>query len=316
MTTERSAPSTLKKWIVATRPWALPASTMPVLFGTSLAFVVGGVRLDLLRFLLALLAMVVLHSAANMLSDVFDFKRGLDTQVTPVSGAIVRGWLSTRDVTRGAIILFALGISLGLVLAALTGAVLLIIGAVGVSVGAGYTLLKYNTLGDLAVFLNFGILGGLGAWVVQTKSFSWIPAVWTVPMAMLVIGILHANNWRDTISDGERKVRTFAAVLGDKGSSAYYGLLLFGSMALIFAFILVPRFAFKDLPAMPWTFVLVVLALPKALQLWGRASRRRAPRQPMDFIILDGATAQYNLLFGALCTASVWAWYVLGLLKK
>jgi 1,4-dihydroxy-2-naphthoate octaprenyltransferase len=197
----------------------------------------------------------------------------------------------------------------------LTGTVLLVIGAVGVAIGAGYTLLKYNTLGDLAVFLNFGILGGLGSWVVQTKSFSWIPAVWTVPMAMLVIAILHANNWRDTISDGERRVRTFAAVLGDKGSFAYYGLLLFGSMGLIFAFILVPRVLFKTLPAMPWTFVLVLLALPKALQLWGRAVRRREPRQPMDFVILDGATAQYNLLFGLLCTASVWAWFVLGLLK-
>jgi 1,4-dihydroxy-2-naphthoate octaprenyltransferase len=316
MTTESPAPSTLQKWIVAARPWSFPASTMPVIFGTSLAFVIGGVRLDALRFLMALLAMVILHAAANMLSDVFDFKRGLDTQVTPVSGAIVRGWLSTRAVTRGAIVLFAVGIGLGLALAALTGTVLLIIGGVGVAVGASYTLLKYNTLGDLAVFLNFGILGGLGAWVVQTKTFSWIPAVWTVPMAMLVIGILHANNWRDAITDNERRVRTFAAVLGDKGSAAYYGLLLFGSMGLIFAFILVPRVAFMTLPAMPWTFVVVVLALPKALQLWGRASRRRAPRKPMDFIILDGATAQYNLLFGALCTASVWAWFGLGLLRK
>ena len=316
MVPESSAPSTLKKWLVAARPWSFPASTMPVLFGTSLAVVIGGAHLDVPRFFLALLAMVVLHAAANMLSDVFDFKRGLDTQITPVSGAIVRGWLSTRAVTRGAMILFAVGIALGLVLVAFTGTVLLFIGAVGVAVGAGYTLLKYNTLGDLAVFLNFGILGGLGAWVVQTKSFSWIPAVWTVPMAMLVIGILHANNWRDTISDGERKVRTFAAVLGDKGSFAYYGFLLFGSLALIFAFILVPRVIFNSLPAMPWTFVLVLLALPRALQLWGRATRRRAPRQPMDFIILDGATAQYNLLFGALCTASVWAWYILGLLGK
>ncbi|MGD0783465.1 MAG: prenyltransferase, partial [Candidatus Aminicenantales bacterium] len=262
-----------------------------------------------------LLAMVVLHSAANMLSDVFDFKRGLDTQVTPVSGALVRGWLSTKAVMAGSFVLFALGIGLGLLLVALTGTVLLIIGAVGVAVGAGYTLLKYNTLGDLAVFLNFGILGGLGAWVVQTKTFSWVPAVWTVPMAMLVIAILHANNWRDTISDGERRIRTFASVLGDKGSLAYYGLLLFGSMSLIFAFMLVPRVLFRGLPAMPWTFVLVLLGLPKALQLWSRAGRRRAPRRPMDFIILDGATAQYNLIFGLLCTASIWAWFVLGFLR-
>jgi 1,4-dihydroxy-2-naphthoate octaprenyltransferase len=312
---EPTVPPTLKRWIIAARPWSFPASTMPVVFGTSLAVVIGVARLDVLRFALALLAMVVLHSAANMLSDVFDFKRGLDTQVTPVSGALVRGWLSTKAVMAGSFVLFALGIGLGLLLVALTGTVLLIIGAVGVAVGAGYTLLKYNTLGDLAVFLNFGILGGLGAWVVQTKTFSWVPAVWTVPMAMLVIAILHANNWRDTISDGERRIRTFASVLGDKGSLAYYGLLLFGSMSLIFAFMLVPRVLFRGLPAMPWTFVLVLLGLPKALQLWSRAGRRRAPRRPMDFIILDGATAQYNLIFGLLCTASIWAWFVLGFLR-
>ena len=61
---------------------------------------------------------------------------------------------------------------------------------------------------------------------------------------------------------------------------------------------------------MPWTFA-VLLALPEALQLWGRAKRRRAPRQPLDFVILDGATAQYNLLFGLLCTAAVWLRYLL-----
>jgi 1,4-dihydroxy-2-naphthoate octaprenyltransferase len=316
MMPDSAVPPTLKKWLVAARPWSFPASTMPVVFGTSLAVVIGGVRLNVPGFALALLAMVILHAAANMLSDVFDFKRGLDTQVTPVSGALVRGWLSIKAVRTGSFVLFALGIGLGLLLVALTGTVLLVIGAVGVAIGAGYTLLKYNTLGDLAVFLNFGILGGLGAWVVQTKSFSWIPAVWTVPMAMLVIAILHANNWRDTISDGERRVRTFASVLGDRGSFIYYGLLLFGSLALVFAFILVPRVLFQTLPAMPWTFALVLLALPKALQLWGRATRRRAPRRPMDFIILDGATAQYNLIFGLLCTASVWAWFVLVLLSK
>ena len=80
----------IKKWLTAMRPWALPASTMPVIFGTSLAVVIGQVSLDVFKFILALFAMMILHSAANILSDVFDFKRGLDTSVTPVSGAIVR----------------------------------------------------------------------------------------------------------------------------------------------------------------------------------------------------------------------------------
>jgi 1,4-dihydroxy-2-naphthoate octaprenyltransferase len=300
-------PSTLRKWLVAGRPWSLPASTMPVLFGTSLAVVIGGATLRPFRFLLALVAMVVLHTAANMLSDVFDFKRGLDRDVTPVSGAVVRGWLSTGAVTRASILLFALGSAVGIGLALATGWTLFYVGLVGVAIGSGYTLLKYRALGDLAVFLDFGILGGLGSWVVQTETFSWIPVLWTVPMSMLVIGILHANNWRDIVTDGERRVKTMASIFGDRGSLVYYGFLLFGSMAIVLVvFMIGPRLIGGGLLPMPWTFALVLLALPRALQLWGRALRRRTPRQPLDFVILDGATAQYNLLFGLLCTAAVW----------
>jgi 1,4-dihydroxy-2-naphthoate octaprenyltransferase len=305
--------SSSKKWLTAVRPWSFPASSMAVIFGTSLAVVFSGVRLDPFRFLLSLLTMVVLHAAANMLSDVFDFRRELDKDVTPVSGAVVRGWLSPAAATRGAAVLFAAGIALGLFLAAITGWTLLVIGGIGIAVGAFYTLLKYHALGDLAVFLNFGILGALGAWVVQTKSFSWVPVVWTVPMSMLVIAILHANNWRDAISDSERKIKTVASILGDKGSEAYYAFLVFGSMALVFGLMIVPRLFSLRFPAMPWTFAVVGLALPRALALWGRAKRRRAPRQPLDFVILDGATAQYNLLFGLLCTAAVWLQFVLKL---
>ena len=299
-----------KKWVIAARPWALPASTMPVIFGTSLAWVIARAPVHIVRFLLALLAMVILHSAANMLSDVFDDRRGLDREVTPVSGAIVRGWLTGRQVAIGSILLFIIGSALGLALVLMTGRVLLIIGGLGVLIGGSYTLLKYRALGDLAVFLNFGLLGSLGAWVVQTGSFSWLPVTWAVPQAALVIAILHANNWRDTVTDKERKVMTVASLLGDKGSLFYYGFLLFGSMAYICALILLPRVFPVRLTAMPLTFLLVLLALPKALGLWGRARRRHAPSRPMDFIILDGATSQYNLVFGVLCILAVWLHFV------
>ncbi len=278
---------------------------MAVVFGTSLAVVFGGVRLDPFRFLLSLLTMVVLHAAANMLSDVFDFRRGLDKDVTPVSGAVVRGWLSPTAATRGAAVLFATGTALGLFLAATTGWTLLVIGGIGIAVGVFYTVLKYHALGDLAVFLNFGILGALGAWVVQTKSFSWVPVVWTVPMSMLVIGILHANNWRDSISDTEKRVTTIAGLLGDTGSLRYYQALIFGPFIILPALIFLPGAAGR-LPRLPVTFLLTLLALPRALELSRRARHRRAPRKPLDFIILDGATADYNLLFGLLCTASLW----------
>jgi len=302
--------SLLKKWIIAFRPWALPASTMPVVFGTSLAVVIGKAPFSLGLFLLALGGMIVLHTAANMLSDVFDFNRGLDRDITPVSGAIVRGWLSARQVAAGSAFLFVIGTAIGLYLVSVTGKTLLLIGGLGLAVGLFYTALKYHALGDLAVFLNFGLLGSLGAWVVQTRRFSWIPVVWTVPMAMLVVAILHANNWRDSISDRERRVTTVAALLGDRGSLFYYGFLVFGSLAIIVGLIFLPRLVSSQLAAMPLTFLVVMLALPQVLSLWGRALRRHTPRRPMDFLILDGATANYNLVFGLLCTAAVWLNFV------
>lgn len=301
-TTERTA---LKKWLVAARPWSLPASTMPVVFGTALAVVIGGARFSPLRFLWAIVTMMVLHSAANMLSDVFDFRRGLDRDVTPVSGAVVRGLLTDRQVLRGSIALFVLGTVSGLLLARVTGKSLFVVGGVGVAVGALYTLLKARALGDLAVFLNFGLLGAAGAWVVQTRSFSWLPALWTVPMAMLVSAILHANNWRDILTDGEKRVTTVAGVLGDRGSHAYYGCLVFAPFVIDLAFISVPRLTGGPLRPMPLTFLVVLLALPSALRLWGRAVRRAAPRAPLDFVVLDGATAKHNLVFGLLSTVAV-----------
>lgn len=300
-----TAPSTLKKWLVAARPWALPASTMPVVFGTALAVVVGRARFSPLRSLWALATMTVLHSAANMLSDVFDDRRGLDRGVTPVSGAIVRGWLTGRQVGRGAAALFLLGSASGLLIALAVGRSLLVVGAIGVAVGLFYSVLKARALGDLAVFLDFGLLGAAGAWIVQTGAFSWLPVVWTVPMALLVSAILHANNWRDIASDRARRVTTVAGLLGDRGSLAYYGILIFGPFVIDAVLIALPRAVGGPLRPMPAAFLLVALALPSALRLWARAARRAAPRRPLDFVVLDGATAGHNLVFGLLSTAAV-----------
>jgi len=301
-------PSGVQKWLVAVRPWSFPASTMPVLFGTSLAIIYGQAQLNLVNFLLSLVAMVILHSAANLLSDVFDFKQGLDREVTPVSGAIVRGWITSQQALRASALLFASGGLLGLLLVKLTSLLLLYVGILGVVIGLLYTLLKYHALGDLAVFLNFGILGALGAWIVQAKSFSWLPLLWAVPLAMLVVGILHANNWRDVATDTSCRIKTVASLLGDQGSLIYYGFLLFGSLTYIIAFILIPRLlpGGRSYLAMPLTFFVCFLALPVALKLWQRALHRHQPRRPLDFIILDGATSQYNLLFGSLCLLAIW----------
>ncbi|MFA4925761.1 MAG: prenyltransferase, partial [Candidatus Aminicenantales bacterium] len=112
METETEKTEWLKKWLIAGRPWSLPASVIPVIFGSSLAATVGWVKLHIGLLLLSLLAMIFLHMAANMLSDVVDWRRGLDREMTPASGAIARGWLTPRQVLRGSMVFFAIGSAL------------------------------------------------------------------------------------------------------------------------------------------------------------------------------------------------------------
>lgn len=312
MTTPYNIPA-FRKWIVAARPWALPASTMPVLFGSSLAVVFGSSGFSIPRFVMALAAMIALHLGANMLSDVFDARRGLDVKVTPMSGAIIRGWLTERRVVRGSALLIAAGSGLGIALAAMTGWELLAIGLTGIGIGLGYSWLKSRLLGDLAVFLNFGLLGSLGAWFVQTRTLSLLPVLWAVPMSMLVAAILHANNWRDAVLDREKGIITPAVVLGDRGSGVYYNLLVFSPFAVLLIFITVPRIAATALPAMPLSFLAAAAALPLAFSLRHKARCRHAPGGRPDFITLDAATARYNLLFGLLCTLAAWLAMIPGL---
>jgi 1,4-dihydroxy-2-naphthoate octaprenyltransferase len=302
--------SFIKKWWISARPFSFPASTMPVIFGTVLAVVYGGYTFKPLLFVLAFIAMVILHSGANILSDIYDFKKGLDKHPSPVSGGIVRGLISIREAWIASVSMLIMGTIIGLYLTWVSGPWLLAIGLLGLFVGTFYTTetglsMKYHGLGDLAVFLNFGILGSLGAYYVQSSTLSWIPVIWAVPMSMLVIAILHANNWRDIESDKAGKIFTIAALLGDKKSMGYYGILIYGPFVIVLGLILVPYLIFPGTAFMPFTFLITMLALPLAIRLWRKALNRRTPAKPLDFIALDGATAQLNLLFGSLCTLAL-----------
>lgn len=308
--TETIKISFIKKWWISLRPFSFPASTMPVVFGTVLAYVYAGGVFNPLYFLMAFFGMVILHSGANVLNDIIDFRKGLDKVPAPVSGGVVRRLISIREAKIASVILFSVGTAMGVLLAYFTSWWLLLIGVPGLFIGIFYSIggkvaLKYHALGDLAVFLNFGTLGALGAWYIQTGTFSWIPVIWALPMSMLVIGILHANNWRDITSDREGNIHTIASMLGDKASLRYYGYLIFGPFFVVLALILVPYFAFPNVPFMPFTFIIVILSLPMALKLWQKALHRKEPRNPIDFVALDGATAQFNLVFGLLCTIAL-----------
>ncbi len=164
--------------------------------------------------------------------------------------------------------------------------------------------LKYRGFGDFSVFSVFGILGSLGAWTLQTETPSWIPVAWGIPAGLLIIGILHANNWRDIEGDTAHSSRSIASILGDRGSLIYYGVLLFLPFALVACYVFIPRVAGRW-TAMPAGCLLVFLALPFALKLFRQGLLRRTPALPADFVGLDGETGKLNLVFGLLLAAGV-----------
>jgi len=247
------------------------------------------------RLLLTLVGAWMAHASANLWSDLADFRRGLDRVPLPVSGALVRGWLTERQTFLLAVLTLLLAGTCGLVLAAVAGPVPLWIAAAGFPLALAYPWLKRVAAGDAAVFAAFGPLIAAGAWSVFTGRFSWVPVAWAAPFGLLVIAVLHANNWRDEETDRAKGVRTVAGLLGPDGSRRYYGVLLFGAFALTAVLLVAPRWVPSlRTAALPWTTVLVFAVLPKALQIWRRA---RAVTRPTT---LDGETAAFMMPFGVM----------------
>ncbi len=300
--------SSVRKWWISIRPYSLSASVIPVIFGATMALNQTQLGLNALTLTLSILAMLILQSGANILNDIHDYQNGLDRLATPVSGGIVRGLITTRQAWTAVWLLFICGSLLGIIISLMTTLALLFIGIPGVAIGWFYShgrrsSLKFQSLGDAAVFLSFGILGTLGSWMAQTLRFSLLPIIWSLPISFLVIAILHANNWRDSKSDLAGGVRTVATHLGDRAAMVYYGVLIFSPYIILLLLMALPQLFNQR--AFPAAGMITLLSLPLAIRLFKKARNRHQPVHPHDFIALDGASAQLNLLFGLLCILSL-----------
>lgn len=296
-------PSPFRVWRVAVRPFAYSASVLPLLLGSVLALH-AGVPFRWMPFLLLSLAVLFLHSSANLLNDGYDFRRGLDQTVLPGSGAVVRGWLSVGQVHRAAAVLLCAGIICGVFLVWMTGWMLLVPGLAGMALTLGYTRkgrsLKTMGLGDVTIFAAFGLLPVCTAWWVQTGAFSWQPLPWSFPLGLLSVGILHANNWRDIERDTDRKCMTLAVRLGSAGSMRYYRVLLLAPFALVVAYVSAGRLtAYPSIS--PPAALGTLLCLPSALKLGMRDWRD----DPQMFARLDTRTARLHFLFGILLVGGI-----------
>ncbi len=297
---EHTKISPIKAWLIAVRPFAYTASISAVLLGLALSFY-AGFPIKWLSFFLTLLGVLCFHTAGNLISDVFDFKRGLDRIPNPTSGAIVRGLLNPKQVFVGALLFLCMGIGIGLYFVFTLGVPILWLGLCGTLIALCYTGpqfgFKYRRMGDIAILLAFGFLPVLGTFYVQTSQISWLPLVWFIPITLITVGILHANNWRDITNDTNHDCKTIAQLLGPKKSPWYYSALVLLPYLFVFLSVVWGQWITPH-TKVPLLTLLVFITLPKALYL----TKKRETNK--DFVMLDGMTAQLQLSFSFILIAS------------
>lgn len=281
------------------RPFAYTASVVPVVAGGALAAV--DLRFEWAPFLAALAGGVLLHSGTNVVNEIYDVRKGVDTITSPrASHAIVKGRLTERAAFTVAFGSFVLAIIVGVYLIALRGPAIVGLGVLGVAGGYFYTAppfaYKYKALGVPLVFLLMGPLMVEGAYFAVTGAWSVQALIVSVPVGLLVAAILDGNEWRDIGEDTRAGIRTLSADIGKEYAHyLYVGLVLGAFIALGLAV------AARLLP--PATLI-AILSLPFLAQVI-RSAELGATGQTRAIAMLDLQTARLHMTFGALLVAGI-----------
>jgi 1,4-dihydroxy-2-naphthoate polyprenyltransferase len=277
-------------WVMAARVRTLPAAIAPVLVGTSLAL--GAGHFDALAFVAALLGAVFIQVGTNLSNDYSDARRGADAddRLGPVR-VTAGGLVPPRQVLIATYVTFGLAVGCGAYLIAVAGWELLAVGAASILAGVLYTggprPYGYEGLGELFVFLFFGIVAVAGSYFVQVQELPWQPFVCAVPVGLLASAILVVNNVRDIDTDRRAGKRTLAVRLGRERTRVLYTAML------------VVAFATAPLPwlagSMTAWLLLPWAAIPLAVSL------AKVVRTRLDGPSLNGALARTGLLQLVFC---------------
>jgi 1,4-dihydroxy-2-naphthoate polyprenyltransferase len=213
-----------RQWLAGTRPRTLPAAVVPVLIGSGVA--AGYDRFSWWRALLALAVALALQVGVNFANDYSDGVRGSDeVRVGPVR-LTAAGLAPPRQVLSAAVACFAVAGVAGLALAAVTSWWLLAVGAACIAAAWFYTggprPYGYHGLGELFVFVFFGVVAVAGTAYVEMSRFSWLGLAASVPAGLLACALLIVNNLRDIRTDTAAGKRTMTVRLGDARSRVAY----------------------------------------------------------------------------------------------
>lgn len=284
--------STARAWVLASRPKTLTAAAAPVVVGTGLAAFHGVA--NTLPALAALVGALLIQIATNLANDYYDFVRGTDThaRIGPLR-VTQAGLLSPRAVKGGMILTLGLAFAVGIYLVSVGGWPIVWIGLASLACAVLYTggpfPLAYHGLGDVFVFVFFGLIAVAGTYYVQGLAWPRDALVAGSAMGALITAILVVNNLRDLDTDGKAGKRTLAVVLGRGGTRAEYVLLL----VVAFSAPLVGIAWFSWPLATAAALVTLVLAVSPTRRVLGFAEAR-------ELLPALGETSRVVAIYGAL----------------
>jgi 1,4-dihydroxy-2-naphthoate octaprenyltransferase len=253
----------LRAYLVELRAPFLTVSVLPVVLGTAVARSETG-SWDPLLFLVTLAGAVFLHLGSNTMNDWFDHRSGNDDVnlefASPFTGGsrmIQAGLVTPRGVLILSIVLFALASLVGIYLTTVRGPSIILLGITGLALGILYTapraMLAGRGLGEIAIFLAFGLIA-VGAFFVQTGGISAEILVAPLPLAILTTAIIVINEFQDAAADGATGKNTLIVRLGRKRGAALYAAVMISAYAPVIAGVasgLMPRPALLGLATMP-----------------------------------------------------------------
>lgn len=286
-----SLPSGARVWIAGARLRTLPAAIVPVVVGTAAARGVDG-PLIAWRAVAAGIVALTLQVATNYANDYSDGIRGTDDPGARIGPVRLVGWglKEPGAVKRAAIICFAVAGAVGLALAAAVGWELIVVGAVSIAAGWFYTggpkPYGYLGLGEIFVFVFFGVVATVGSTYVQVEKITALSLLASIPVGLLATALLVTNNLRDIPGDTVAGKQTLAVRLGAIRTRQLYVAMM------VVAFLLLVPLALER-PAVAGAAVAVVLAV-------GPAKRVLAGADGPQLIPVLVATGQVQLAFGLL----------------
>jgi 1,4-dihydroxy-2-naphthoate octaprenyltransferase len=290
-------PSGVRIWLMAARARTLPAAIAPVLVGTALA---GYLHVfHPLRFAAALVGAMFIQIGTNLSNDYSDARRGADTEdrLGPVR-VTAGGLVPPRQVLIATYLTFGVAVLAGVYLVVVAGWQLLLVGAASILAGVLYTggpkPYGYEGLGEVFVFLFFGIVAVAGSFFVQVKHLDWEAFALAVPVGLIAAGLLVVNNVRDIETDRRAGKRTLAVRLGRPRTRVMFAAMIY------LAYVLTPvTWVFG--PLKPWLF-LPWLTLPLATRVV-RVVRNRSDGRSLNQVLAQ--TGLLQLIFCTLLAAGV-----------